>query len=160
MKSAVSLLFLTGLLLAAELQATSVYKCTNTKGFVEFSESPCSDNAEKIQVSAPIIGTEGSTNAKKILKSIEKNNRPREIDNEIKKLENQITEFQKSLDSELEALQDRKKYAANNLAGATWEGSISTEMQAVVDKYKTKISNARSQIEYLRTEKDRILTPE
>ncbi|WP_020409677.1 DUF4124 domain-containing protein [Hahella ganghwensis] len=141
-----------------DLYATSIYKCTSEKGTVVFSESPCNNQAEKIEVSVPKIGTEGSTNATNILKTIEKHNRPREIDQEIKELETQIADDQKKMDLELDNLREQKKYAANNLAGATWEESISTEMQAVVEKYKTRISNARSQIEYLRAEKQRVLS--
>ena len=70
---------------------------------------------------------------------IEKSNRLREIGRETKKLEKEIGNYQKEMDSEIQRLRDKKTYAANNLAGATWEESISTEMSAVVASIKTKI---------------------
>ena len=37
---------------------------------------------------------------------------------------------------EMDALRAQKARANNNLAGATWEQSLSTEMQAVASRYK------------------------
>ena len=41
-------------------------------------------------------------------------------------------------DNKLAALKITKGNAKNNLAGATWEQSLSTEMLAVVETYKVK----------------------
>ena len=139
-------------------EAASIYKCVDDKGRVEFSQSPCSDAAERLTIDVPNIGTEGSTNARVILDEIKKAHRPREIDREIKTLERDISGYQKEMDTEMRLLRGRKKYAANNLAGATWEESISTEMSAVVASFKTKIENARVGIRNLRDEKDKIGT--
>lgn len=42
------------------------------------------------------------------------------------------------MEQELAALRTKKMQANNNLAGATWEQSISTEMSVVVEKYKVQ----------------------
>lgn len=42
------------------------------------------------------------------------------------------------MEQELAALRAKKMQANNNLAGATWEQSISTEMSVVVEKYKAQ----------------------
>lgn len=42
------------------------------------------------------------------------------------------------MEQELAALRIKKMQANNNLAGATWEQSISTEMSVVVEKYKVQ----------------------
>ncbi len=73
----------------------------------------------------------------------------------IKELEREIVDTQKRMDFEMEALRAKKGYARNNLAGATWEQSISTEMQAVASKYNADINNKREQIRMLQAEIDR-----
>lgn len=138
------------------VEATSIYKCVNEIGRVEFSQAPCAKDAKKLTVTVPNIGTEGSTAAREMLKKVEDANRPREIDNEIKDLEKNIAKFEKAMDADIQRLKDQKKYASNNLAGATWEESISTEMSATVASYRAKIENARAQIKYLQEEKLRL----
>jgi hypothetical protein len=56
-------------------------------------------------------------------------------------------------DIKLEQLELKKYRANNNLAGATWEQSISTEMEAVVRLYNAKIE--RAQIDKDNAEKER-----
>ena len=41
---------------------------------------------------------------------------------------------------EMDALRAQKARANNNLAGATWEQSLSTEMQAVAARYKAPLA--------------------
>jgi hypothetical protein len=50
----------------------------------------------------------------------------------------------------------KKGLANNNLAGATWEQSISSEMQAIVQKYKTKNDIDIERLRVLRVELDRL----
>ncbi len=138
-------------------EATSIYKCIGESGRTEFSQAPCSDSAEHLIIDVPKIGTTGSTNARKVLDDIEKSNRLREINRETKKLEKGISNYQKEMDSEIRRLRDKKMYAANNLAGATWEESISTEMSAIVASIKTKIDAAREKIKSLNDEKEKML---
>jgi hypothetical protein len=47
-------------------------------------------------------------------------------------------------------LSNMKALAKNNLAGETWEQSISTEMQTVTEKYRTLTQTARDRISQLR----------
>jgi len=53
-------------------------------------------------------------------------------------------------------LSEKKKYATNNLVGATWEQSISFEMSAVTSKYDALIDSAEAKINRLLKEKVRI----
>ncbi len=137
------------------VEAASIYKCVGENGRIEFSQSPCSDTAEPLIINVPKIGTSGSTNAREVLNDIEKSNRLRDIERETKKLEKRINSYQSEMDSEIRRLRDKKMYAANNLAGATWEESISTEMSAIVASIKTKIDAARAKIQSLKEEKER-----
>ena len=53
-------------------------------------------------------------------------------------------------------LSEKKKYAANNFAGPTWEQSTSSEMSAVTSKYDALIDSAEAKIDRLLKEKVRI----
>ena len=55
----------------------------------------------------------------------------------------------------MDDLRNRKGYARNNLAGAMWEQSLSTEMQAVASKYAAEIDAKQERIKRLRAELDR-----
>lgn len=55
-------------------------------------------------------------------------------------------------DAEIRALQARKLSAANNLAGATWEGSISTEMTAIATRCDSRNRELRDDLEAMRKE--------
>ncbi|MDV7391114.1 hypothetical protein RZS08_07170, partial [Arthrospira platensis SPKY1] len=57
---------------------------------------------------------------------------------------------------EMASLSRKKQFASNNLAGATWEESISEEMNAVAQKYDALIRNDQSRIEQLRAAADRL----
>ena len=43
------------------------------------------------------------------------------------------------MNSEIQVLNQRAGYANNNLAGATYEGALSTQMNAVATKYDSLI---------------------
>jgi hypothetical protein len=64
----------------------------------------------------------------------------------------EIRKLQGKMKRETAALKRKKRYARNNLAGATWEQSLSTEMQAVATKYNSLVENEREEIKRLRQE--------
>ena len=74
----------------------------------------------------------------------------REIEYAIRDNENEIQAHQSQMERELASLQNKKRRAKNNLAGATWEQSISIEMQTVSAKYRTKIQVSQDRIAQLR----------
>ena len=55
-------------------------------------------------------------------------------------------------DREYRALQDKKLAANNNLAGATWEGSISAEMTALATRCDTRNRDLRAEADKLLAE--------
>ncbi len=79
-----------------------------------------------------------------------------EIGREISRLEGQIVEHRNAMNDEIDNLQRKKQSANNNLAGTTWEQSISDEMSAVSQKYDALIRNDQSQINLLRADADRL----
>lgn len=62
-------------------------------------------------------------------------------------------------DARIAQLQSSKRLANNNLAGATWQNSLSAEMEAVAQQYETSISSAQTEksrlIEELRVMRDK-----
>ena len=137
--------------------AAQVNKCL-VDGKVVYQAAPCKQGTAKATLAPRNDMTEDAAraNREKFLvadKARQTNNRREQIEAVIGGLERDISGYQKSMDSELAALQARKASANNNLAGATWEQSLSTEMQAVTAKYQTKIKTAQERIAGLRQEK-------
>ena len=71
-----------------------------------------------------------------MVRQMEKDRRVRELDQQISDTEAAINGRNAAMNNELAALRSRKQFANNNLAGATYEQSLSSEMQAVAAKYK------------------------
>jgi uncharacterized protein (DUF305 family) len=146
-------------------RAAEIYKCLDSNGKPLFQGTPCAGSGNKIAVK-PANGTvaadtapEGapaspvgmtSSKLKASVSALELDRKKREIDYDIRDLEAEVDRHQRAMDRELAALQDKKLYASNSLAGATWEQSISTEMRAVTDKYSTKMRIAQERIASLR----------
>lgn len=131
--------------------------CTGADGKKSFQDKPC-DDAERSEVreyevreSAPsepgVLPTDSD-----IYKQMKADNRRAQINRDIKKSENAISRYQSQMNAELAALRSKKGRANNNLAGATWEQSISTEMQAVSDRYGNMMSIERDRLAEYRRE--------
>jgi hypothetical protein len=139
-----------------------VFKCVED-GKTVFQDRPCSAAGVAITVTpanrtnvpesepgkAP-AEPRSLTKLREHTQSMELERRQREIAYAIRDSEQEIDGYRTQMDRELAALQYKKSQANNNLAGATWEQSISTEMQAVSEKYRTKIQIARDRIVDLR----------
>jgi uncharacterized protein (DUF305 family) len=150
--------------LSANAGAAEVYKCVEN-GKTIFQGTPCAGTGNKVTVK-PANGTSVSTRQdtdqpsktakptvsklKQNVEAMEIERRQRDIAYEVRDLERDIDHYQSAMDRELGALDKKKVYAKNNLAGATWEQSISTEMQAVTSKYQSKIQVAQERITQLR----------
>ncbi|MFM5797821.1 DUF4124 domain-containing protein [Aeromonas caviae] len=139
-------ILLGGLIAAAPLYShAEIYKCT-INGSVTFSDIPCTNNAKPIEVNVYIppedIVTKANQQTQDIEQGLATSKRLRQIDT----LQREIETKKLKRDNELRALRTKKGLAANNLAGATWENSISAEMQAVTIRYQGEIDALNSQI--------------
>lgn len=137
--------------------AAQVNKC-QVGDKVVYQAAPCKAGATRATLAPRNDVSEDSAraNREKFIaddKVRQAGNRRERIDGTIAALERDIAGYQKSMDAELATLQARKASANNNLAGATWEQSLSTEMQAVTAKYQTKIKTAQDRIAGLRQER-------
>ncbi len=142
--------------------AQQMHKCKNAQGITAFQQMPCSpagggETVEMRQIKT--TGAGGNQNSARLQYLAKKAGRDRrllEIDREIRELEDQTVGYRNSMDSELARLRNKKRFANNNLAGATWEQSISEEMIAVATKYDSAIRDAQENIDQLRTEKKQL----
>lgn len=143
--------------------AQDAYKCKVNGAFV-YQDSPCravgpAPKAPELPVtkSAPPAAPSPSATAptdiernRAYLASREKERRISDLKYEIEQTEQSIVASRMARDAEIASLQQRKGYANNNLAGATLEQSISTEMQAVTARYESDINHKQGRIKQLR----------
>ncbi len=155
-------------MLVAPHAVAEMYKCSEN-GRTVFQEHPCKGGGGEIKV-RPQSGEAQPTRPagnnltgqaapddrlsaqQAQLAAMEKSRKSREVEFQIKVSEREIRDLEREQERELEALREKKAYARNNLAGATWEQSISTEMQSVVERYKSRIGMVNSRIDRQRKE--------
>ena len=145
--------------------AMAVNKCVDNMGKVVYQSTPCPTTSKGSEISlqkappAPIASPADAEELKHIQQTantMERERRLKEIDRKIGSAEGLIADYRQAMNSELNALQQKKQLAKNNLAGATWEQSISAEMSAVTQKYDALIRNQQTRIERLRTDADQL----
>ena len=87
--------------------------------------------------------------SKAYLAEREKERKVGDIKFQIERQEELIALTRQTMNSEIESIQVRKTYAMNNLAGATLENSLATEMQAVTARYTSEIGYQQDQLKRL-----------
>lgn len=164
------------LALMAATPAWAVYKCQDASGRTTFQETPCSGanqggkldvhpasgNAPKPQ--APAIGTGAPGTAPPTMTEADrlnnlsarlaKENRLSTLNNlAIGAAQGEILRAETQCQAEIEAVRNRKALADNSLAGATWEQSLSSEMQAIATRCDTEQRRLQANLERLLSEK-------
>lgn len=113
--------------------------------------TPVTTELQPITPAAPTRTAGDDTIA--LAKKLEHERFIREADQKIKNIQNQILSEQTRLENELQALRNKKDRANNNLAGATWEQSISSEMQAAATQSQTRIADLQRRLDMARTDR-------
>lgn len=134
--------------------AFAVFKCNDTSGRPIFQERPCQGEGTRVEVkpasgsatststpvtSPPNVGGHGkepviseAQRLNNLALKLNRENRLSTINNfELKAAYGRINAAVSQCDQRMAALQHKKSFSKNNLAGATWEQSISSEMQSV-----------------------------
>ena len=164
------MLFL-AVLLASFSAHSAFYKCV-TNGKVTLTDKPCdegskSEELKNIHVSPSPISVARQAQQKggssssvermnKATSSLFTDRRKKEINREILGKRERVSYLQKMMDLEVARLRTKKRYANNNLAGATWEESISEEISAVVARYDSKIAVTQRDIDRLYKDLDEL----
>ncbi|WP_144822409.1 DUF4124 domain-containing protein [Marinobacter piscensis] len=137
----------------------AVYQC-ESDGQTIFSDQPCGSDAKRIHVKAPVRMGGGPMVNERGQKFLESRDRKKEvagIDRDIESLRRQKARAKMYLDNTLIRYQRQKAHANNNLAGATWEGSLAQEAEVMRKRYQSEIDEANRQIEQLRSQRRRVL---
>ena len=138
--------------------ALAMNRCVASDGKVSFSDMPCPSNQTgRAVVVRPATGyspqaapsktdsvasaspSDRTASMKKYLDDATMTRKQREVEAEIIQRERAITSLVNQQEAEIARLRESKGRANNNLAGATWEQALSTEMGAVADRYRTRI---------------------
>lgn len=127
------------------------YKCVAADGKVSFQQSPCVGKEKQqalviraTQAPAPSASMAADAapaprapnSEQRLLATMERDRKIRTLQFDIRSTEDAIETRNRQMTAEMDDLKANKRRANNNLAGATWEQSLSTEMRAVADKYK------------------------
>lgn len=134
--------------------AVAINKCVAPDGRTIYQAAPCAGEAKAseiaVQKAPPSTTIPIDTQAE--IKQLQQRAAKAERERKIKELEAGNSRYRQSMTDELDALRNRKRFANNNLAGATWEQSLSDEMNAVTSKYDTLIRDNQTEIDRLRKE--------
>ncbi len=165
-------IFLSAALIAAA-PAWAINKCTGPDGKTVFQDAPCAGKGEKIEVkpasgSAPVAAPAAATTPTAAVPTAAAAAAPpgkkegafgatwrRRTDLETHLISNArgaLSGHLQGCDSQQRQLASKKGQARNNLAGATWEQSISAEMQAAATTCDSKARDLRAQLEGLEKE--------
>ncbi|NCT82026.1 MAG: DUF4124 domain-containing protein [Comamonadaceae bacterium] len=131
--------------LAVAGAASAQFKCTGADGRISFQQTPCERGAKAAPLelkpvprSAEPSASEATPDWKRrdevALQQYAAERRVRELEAEISGLEAAIASRNAGTEAEISRLRNAKGRANNNLAGATWEQSLSSEMQAIATR--------------------------
>ncbi|MCU8062497.1 hypothetical protein L5L91_17315 [Shewanella sp. SM55] len=135
-----------------------VYKCADGK----YQADPCDENSQPVDlsgvgsfiksndsISQSSVGSNATSDKKKEISTyIEK----QRITREITRLEGDRKRVIAARDQRLRNLRESRRYANNNLAGATWQQSLAQEQVAAAQEADTLVSSIDRQIEQLKDE--------
>lgn len=152
--------------------SAQVYKCRDG-GTTVFSATPCAADAKPIDV-RPASGSARTQQAERLAEpapntqragSVQQNSltdradvaaRRRILEDEIYRKERSVSALYDELAAKQGQLRQTKNRSMNNLAGATWEQSISDEMKAVAAEYDIKIRGAQGEVDALKRKRDEL----
>lgn len=157
--------------LFASVPAWAVNKCIDADGKAVFQDAPCVGKGEKIVVrpasgAAPILSPAASpsqtpqpTSGKAPIKATPEGafgsawQRRTYLENRgVADARGALQAHLNSCDAKQKELASKKNLARNNLAGATWEQSISSEMQAAATVCDSRARDLRQNLDQLEKE--------
>ncbi len=140
------------------IASAEVFKCTES-GRTVYTDKPCAGAGTKIEIRDTRSGDDtGMVNASmtNITDAMVKDRRSSEIRREVAAREENIRTLRVAMQKEIREIQQAKGYANNNLAGATWQQSLSTQQEAVTKRYEIEIAAEQRAIDRLIEERGRL----
>jgi len=138
------------LALLAGAADAAVYKC-DVGGKTVFSDRPCATDAQKLDIRYRQPDAAAAAEIQRRTDQYYADLDKRKHASKVAAQKQRVRQLERERDAELAALRDKKALANNNLAGAAWEQSISTEMSAVVEQYRQKIDAAQRELQRIET---------
>jgi len=146
------------LVMISSASHAEIYKCTKDDGSTEFSDEPCSRDAEKIDVNPTSQGG-GNLSGGYSDEFIEERATRRKVESlndRIEDLYEERKEVQSAMDAELVEYRSQRQRANNNLAGAVWENSLAKDADVIRERYQSEIDQINRDIERLKDRKNEI----
>ncbi len=142
------LLLLILILLSPAIFADEIYKCIDEKGKTLFSQRPCGDTAEKIEVRDATDGikfdSEGNWD------NVKYANKEREVNRKIEKHQETLGRLQAERERLIAELRYQRQFAAKNIAGKRYEKKIDQDIKRIDREYTKKIKAEKTAIENLK----------
>ncbi len=136
------------LVLWSGMAGAQIYKCEDDRGRPQFSDRPCATDAQTVTVentsSGINMGSQGNYSG------VYKATADRELRRKIKAKKAEIDSLEAAKARALAIIRGEQRYSANNLAGATRDESLATEMDAVVKDYNARIELRARELSELR----------
>ncbi|MCU0932131.1 MAG: DUF4124 domain-containing protein [Serpentinimonas sp.] len=150
--------------------AWAVQRCVEPGGRVVFQDKPCPGRGGEVllrpanpgvppepvpQAAAPVAVPQESEveRLNRLSDQMQAQRRRQELELYlVPRAQNQIAQHRAQCDREYRDLQGKKTLANNNLAGATWEQSISTEMAALAARCDSRSRELLTNLELVRSE--------
>lgn len=142
-------------LLSGFASYSAIYKC-EIDGVLTFSDTPCSDKYEKIEVSPQVIKKRPQSGVKQSTDSTDNYVKSRQLKREIDKVKARIKKLQKDMDAEINEVKNMTVRTANNLYGATRSEALALEMNAITERYKSSIELEQGNLERLQKELNKL----
>ncbi|MDE3272063.1 hypothetical protein [Pseudoalteromonas sp. G4] len=134
---------------------SAIYKC-EIDGVLTFSDQPCSDKYEKIEVNPQVIKKRPNANAKPNTDSTDTYVKSRQLKREIEQVKARIKKLQKDMDVEISAVKNMTVRTANNLYGASRSEALALEMNAITERYRGLIDVEQSNLARLQNELNKL----
>lgn len=161
-------------LIIASAPAFAVYKCKDASGRTNFQERPCEATGSKgsqidvkpatgnqtPQTRSTEQGAPPQTEAQRLRAQSERHAKERRLselnERELPSAEGRIRTATNQCSKRMSSAQGMKAHANNNLAGATWEQSLSTEMQAIATQCGAEQTRLNAALDRLHSERTRL----
>ncbi|AHF05515.1 hypothetical protein MARPU_09600 [Marichromatium purpuratum 984] len=125
-----------------------IYKCVDPDtGRAVFSQIPCTHGTDPMDLD---VHTPDASVAKSTAQRWREIGQQQERARTLAAAERRLEKLESQRDAELARIAARRRWANNNLAGATLENALAADNQAVIDKYAPLIDAAQRDLERLR----------
>ena len=129
--------------------ADDIYKCIDANGKTRFSENPCGEDAEKVELKQSASGV-NFTGDESQWDSVKYANKAREVNRELEKHEETLSHLQSEKAQVISDLRYQQQFAAKNIVGKRYEKKLENEIKRVARDYDRKIKSEKKMINDLK----------